>query len=207
MRSKGFRTVPGRDKPEDVLIDLLFHYTVLMEYSLLDLQSSVRHFVERMSDAVAQLDRACVAQAAQAREAAALAAARVPGNAHRTEHGTEHRAGSGEVAKAKVENAILTALQDAARLDERLSEHVYTLVECLSFEDIQAQRIEHLTRAFRKLNEGIMERLERGLENYTSHDIERFADESARETRSTYTMPEERNIFDQVFYGKFAKPA
>ena len=53
---------------EQMLIQLLFHFSVLMEYQLIDLQSNVRAFVEAMSEAIQKMDNLVVKEGETAQE-------------------------------------------------------------------------------------------------------------------------------------------
>lgn len=177
-------------KAEEAIIELMFHYTILMEYSLLDLQNSVRGFVSRMSESVTQIDKIVTAETKPAQDI------RVKIAEHAKNSPSEELANSSHpVAVAE----LLAVLAGVEGLNDKISPPIYTLIECLSFEDIQAQRIDHLTHCFKLLNEGIMQRLEVGLSEYTVEDIAAFSEKLRKTTRALYTMPEERNIFDQVF--------
>ena len=175
---------------EEAIIEMMFHYTILMQYSLLDLQNSVRGFVNRMSESVTQLDKIVSTETKPANEMCIKIANHVKDSVKDQKHEAPDPL---EVAE------LLSLLAGLGNLGEKISGPVYTLIECLSFEDIQSQRIEHLTSCFTTLNEGIMQRLEAGLSNYSVEDISVFSEQMRKKTRAMYTMPEERDIFDQVF--------
>lgn len=193
--------------PEEALIELLFHFSILMEYQLLDLQHSVRDFVSRMSNAVTVLDGITTEES---RTAGALLARLDQGagsdDSMLGHDGVQKETGTVSVGDVSVGD-VRAQLVRMKELDERLRPSLYTIIECLNFEDIQSQRIEHLVNSFKLLNQGIMEKLETGLANQQREDILAFARRMANLTRAMYTMPEERDIFDQVFRGSFEKLA
>lgn len=65
------------ERAEEAIIEMMFHYTILMEYSLLDLQHSVRGFVNRMSDSVTQLDKIITTETKPASEMCVKIAKRI----------------------------------------------------------------------------------------------------------------------------------
>lgn len=181
------------NSPEAALIELLFHFSVLCEYQLLDLQAFVRTFVDRMSAAVTGIDAAV---ATGCRDLAT--------------HVASVREALDSLPPSPGREAASTALarvEAVADLGTRVQNDVYTLVECLSFEDIQSQRLDHLVKASSRLNEVIMERLRVGVETASAAEIRAFAEGFVRGTRASYTMPAEREIFDQVFFAFFKRPA
>lgn len=188
--SQSVQSLAARDltSPERVIIDLLFHYTVLCEYQLLSLESDVRGFVERMSGATTSIDARITKQSHRLRAQAASLRGRAAAGAGMT-------AAELETLAAEIES--VAASTDEAQPD------IYTIVECLSFEDIQSQRLDHLVKSSNRLNTGIMERLHAGLENESVESTRAFASQLARSTRSLYTMPVERDVFDQVFISFF----
>lgn len=177
----GFET----NTAERAIIELLFHYMILCEYQLLDLQASVRGFVDRMSAAVSNIDSTLGRETQGARDAVAKVQAALAGG--QTSFSAE------DVAH------LLQAVAPATHASEGIQSDLYTLVECLSFEDIQSQRLDHLARASNALNMGIIERLRQGLDTVSVEDVRAFGVATARATRAMYTMPEERDVFDQVF--------
>lgn len=185
----GFET----NTAERAIIELLFLYMILCEYQLLDLQASVRGFVDRMSTAVSNIDSTLSrdtqdAKAAVVRFQAALSGGQTSFTAD-------------EVAK------LLASVAPSAHVADRIQNDLYTLIECLSFEDIQSQRLEHLARASNMVNMGIIDRLRNGLEKSSVDDVREFGVATARATRAMYTMPEERDVFDQVFLDFLGAPS
>ena len=181
------------DTPERAIIDLLFHYMVLCEYQLLDLQAAVRGFVDRLSNAVSNIDGTLTAACSAARPAFESTSSALA-------------AGKDSFTREEVA-ALLAAFKPCVNAADAVQPDLYTFIECLSFEDIQSQRLDHLVRASNALNMGIIERLRSGLENEGIEEVRAFAREMARATRAMYTMPEERDVFDQVFYGFLSKSA
>ncbi|APJ04670.1 hypothetical protein [Silvanigrella aquatica] len=221
---------------EQMLIELLFHFSILMEYQLIDLQSNVRAFVEAMSDAIQKMDGLVVEEGRSAQEiyeslfnkatnteATALnqranfraddifAEAAAQANpklaelikstaAKESENKTEGESASGSNAFDKIWSEISKRFESVCRLEERLRPQVYTMIQSLNFEDIQTQRIEHALLAQKKLNEGMMKFLKKGLSNCDLKEILEFSTNLVRDTKASYTMSDERRVFEQVFY-------
>jgi hypothetical protein len=173
--------------PEAALIELMFHYTLLTEYQLLDLQALIRHFVDRMSQAVAHIDQAANQEGAFDLETLI--------QSKRSEFAKEPSL----VSRESVLN-LLNELEKKVPKKNDIQSDVYTLIECLSFEDIQSQRLDHMAKSNSALNHAIMEKLRIGFENVSVEDMRIFAYEFIQSTRASYTMPEERAVFDQVFF-------
>jgi hypothetical protein len=184
----GFET----NTAERAIIELLFLYMILCEYQLLDLQASVRGFVDRMSAAVSNIDGTIARETQEARVVVARVQAALDGG--------QATFTAEEVAK------LLSAVGPSARIADSIQSDLYTLIECLSFEDIQSQRLDHLARASNALNMGIIERLRNGLDSISVEDVRAFGVATARATRAMYTMPEERDVFDQVFLDFLGSP-
>lgn len=221
---------------DQMLVELLFHFSVLMEYQLIDLQSNVRTFVEAMSNAIQQMDNLVVEEGrsaselfeslfnkANSNEAGAM-------NIRANERADEIFAQALDQADPSVlsknlkqvvqqsnqtrskEEALSTAqafdkiwseiskrMESMCRLEERLRPQVYTMIQSLNFEDIQTQRIEHALIAQKRINEGLMKFLKKGVQNCNIQEIQDFAAKLIKETRASYSMAEERQVFDQVF--------
>jgi hypothetical protein len=99
----------------------------------------------------------------------------------------------------KIWSDVAKRFESFCRLEERLRPQVYTMVQSLNFEDIQTQRIEHALAAQKRLNEGVVSFLKKGIHNCTVNEVKEFANELFQKTQNSYTMSEERDIFDQVF--------
>ena len=74
------------------------------------------------------------------------------------------------------------------------------MIQSLNFEDIQTQRIEHALTAQRKLNEGIINFIKKGIQNCDLKEVLEFSNNLVKETKASYTMNDERRVFEQVFY-------
>jgi hypothetical protein len=218
--------------PEDALVQLMFRFSLLMEYQLMDLQGAVREFVERMSDALQLMDKQVTeegknAQAlfetlfnAQAAEAAVLnsrAAARADDifSEAQSEEGILPAAeepapafvpaGADEdtshefKAHDQVWSKVAKSFESVCRLDERLKPQVFTLIQCMNFEDIQTQRLDHALSSYKLLNAGVMKFLKSGIAATTPEEVREFALNMLSETFKMYTMADERQIFEQVF--------
>ncbi len=222
--------------PENMLVQLLFHFSVLMEYQLIDLQANVRAFVEAMSTAIQQMDNLVVQEGRSAQEifeslfnksthneAATLniransraddifaeAAAQAnpallpPAIRDAVEKDAEAKGidnNSSSNAYDHIWSDISKRMESVCRLEERLRPQVYTMIQSLNFEDIQTQRIEHALGAQKKINEGLMKFLNKGIQNCDLQEVLEFATKLIKDTRASYTMSEERQVFDQVFY-------
>jgi hypothetical protein len=178
-----------KDTPERAIIDLLFHYAVLYEYQLLDLQASVRGFVDRMSEAVSNID-------------GTLGRVGAIGRTQINAIEASLAAGQQTFSKQEMTN-LLEAVRPAVNVAADVQNDLYTFIECLSFEDIQSQRLDHLAKSGNALNMGIIQLLNEGLETVAIKDLRLFCHKMARATRAMYTMPAEREVFDQVFYDFF----
>jgi len=152
------KTVRGT---EDAMIELLFHFTVLVEYQLMDMQSELRTSVEKMNHSVMTLDQ-CIEDKIK----------KFPDN------------------------------EDLMTLGKEARNHIFDLIQNLNIEDIQSQKTEHLLKSFKTLNEGIVAFLEKGLEHVPLADIRHFSDDIQKNIRQSYTMREERDIFDEVYQNK-----
>ncbi len=224
--------------PEQMLIQLLFHFSILMEYQLIDLQSNVRSFVEAMSDAIQKMDRLVVEEGRSAQEiyeslfnkatgteATALNQranfraddifAEASGqlnpklvdiiqNSAKEEDGKQETDSSTN-AFDKIWSEISKRFESVCRLEERLRPQVYTMIQSLNFEDIQTQRIEHALLAQRKLNEGMITFLKNGIQNCNLQEVLDFSNNLVKETKASYTMSDERRVFEQVFYEDIKK--
>ncbi len=100
----------------------------------------------------------------------------------------------------KIWSEISKRIESVSRLEERLRPQVYTMIQSLNFEDIQTQRIEHALNAQKKLNEGIIKFLKKGIQNCDIKEVLEFANNLVKETKASYTMVDERKVFEQVFY-------
>jgi hypothetical protein len=223
---------------EQMLMQLLFHFSILMEYQLIDLQSNVRSFVEAMSDAIQKMDSLVVEEGRSAQEiyeslfnkstgteATALnqranfraddifaeasgqlnpKLVEIIQNTVKTEDGKQEGE-SGSNAFDKIWSEISKRFESVCRLEERLRPQVYTMIQSLNFEDIQTQRIEHALTAQKKLNEGMMKFLKQGIQNCNLQDVLDFSNNLVKETKASYTMSDERRVFEQVFYEDIKK--
>jgi hypothetical protein len=223
---------------EQMLMQLLFHFSILMEYQLIDLQSNVRSFVEAMSDAIQKMDGLVVEEGRSAQEiyeslfnkstgteatalnqranfraddifaeASAQANPRIAEilqNSTKGEDGKQE-GDSGTNAFDKIWSEISKRFESVCRLEERLRPQVYTMIQSLNFEDIQTQRIEHALLAQRKLNEGMMKFLKKGIQNCNLQEVLDFSNNLVKETKASYTMSDERRVFEQVFYEDIKK--
>ncbi len=223
---------------EQMLMQLLFHFSILMEYQLIDLQSNVRSFVEAMSDAIQKMDRLVVEEGRSAQEiyeslfnkstgteATALnqranfraddifaeasgqlnpKLAEIIQNSAKEEDGKQESDASTN-AFDKIWSEISKRFESVCRLEERLRPQVYTMIQSLNFEDIQTQRIEHALLAQRKLNEGMIKFLKNGIQNCNLQEVLDFSNNLVKETKASYTMSDERRVFEQVFYEDIKK--
>lgn len=108
-------------------------------------------------------------------------------------------------ATDKIWSDIAKKFESFCRLEERLRPQVYTMIQALNFEDIQTQRIDHALNAQKKLNEGIVKFLKKGLNNCSVNEIKEFSENLIKETKDSYTMMDERKVFDQVFINNAKK--
>lgn len=209
---------------EQMLMQLLFHFSVLMEYQLIDLQSNVRAFVEAMSEAIQKMDRLVVEEGQQATEIYENLFSKAESEAQTLNQRANFRAddifaeasgqdkaavtappqkeGSTTDANAfdKIWSEISKRIESVSRLEERLRPQIYTMIQSLNFEDIQTQRIEHALNAQKKLNEGMIKFLQKGIQNCDLKEVLDFANNLVKETKASYTMVDERKVFEQVFY-------
>lgn len=209
---------------EQMLMQLLFHFSVLMEYQLIDLQSNVRAFVEAMSEAIQKMDRLVVEEGQQATEIYENLFSKAESEAQTLNQRANFRAddifaeasgqdkaavaapppkeGSSTDANAfdKIWSEISKRIESVSRLEERLRPQIYTMIQSLNFEDIQTQRIEHALNAQKKLNEGMIKFLQKGIQNCDLKEVLDFANNLVKETKASYTMVDERKVFEQVFY-------
>ena len=102
-------------------------------------------------------------------------------------------------ATDKIWSDIAKKFESFCRLEERLRPQIYTMIQSLNFEDIQTQRIEHALNAQKRLNEGVTNFLKKGLNNCSIGEVMEFAKKLIEQTKASYTMTDERNVFDQVF--------
>ena len=225
------------ESSEQMLMQLLFHFSILMEYQLIDLQSNVRSFVEAMSNAIQKMDGLVVEEGQSAQEiyeslfskvgteATALnqranfraddifaeaIAQQNPKIAEILKNNEKNESAKDELVAAtnafdKIWSEISKRFESVCRLEERLRPQVYTMIQSLNFEDIQTQRIEHALTAQKKLNEGMMRFLKKGIQNCDIQEILDFANTLVKETNASYTMIDERKVFDQVFFDKNKK--
>lgn len=230
--------------PEKLLIQLCFHFSVLIEYQLNALQANVREFVFAMSDAIQEMDNLVVAEGKSAQELfenlfnqskeSSAEASKLNTRANKraeeifmeavaklhpgqTPTATFNSAPSSDTATIlnekdssnseaasieatdKIWSDIAKKFESFCRMEERLRPQVYTMIQSLNFEDIQTQRLEHALTAQKKLNEGIVNFLRKGLQNCALEEVKEFANKLVAETRASYSMAEERAVFDQVF--------
>jgi len=219
---------------EQMLMQLLFHFSILMEYQLIDLQSNVRAFVEAMSEAIQKMDNLVVEEGQSAQEiyeslfskagseATALnqranfraddifaeASGQGKNDSNKTNAAnTTNAAGSANASNAfdQIWSEISKRIESVSRLEERLRPQVYTMIQSLNFEDIQTQRIEHALTAQRKLNEGMIKFLKKGIQNCDLKEVLEFSVNLVKETKASYTMSDERRVFEQVFYEDIKK--
>lgn len=218
---------------EQMLMQLLFHFSILMEYQLIDLQSNVRSFVEAMSEAIQKMDNLVVEEGRGAQEiyeslfnkstgseATALnqranfraddifaeASAQedlkiseiIQSNTKKEDR--TQKVDTGTNAFDKIWSEVSKRFESVCRLEERLRPQVYTMIQSLNFEDIQTQRIEHALSAQKKLNEGMMRFLKKGIQNCNLQEVLDFSNNLVKETKASYTMSDERRVFEQVFY-------
>ncbi|MGY3802641.1 hypothetical protein ACWNT8_01025 [Pigmentibacter ruber] len=211
--------------PEQMLMQLLFHFSILMEYQLIDLQSNVRSFVEAMSEAIQKMDNLVVEEGQQANEIYENLFSKAESEAQALNQRANFRAddifaeASGQDKAAsqaqtqstktsttdsnafdKIWSEISKRIESVSRLEERLRPQVYTMIQSLNFEDIQTQRIEHALNAQKKLNEGMIKFLKKGIQNCDLKEVLDFANNLVKETKASYTMVDERKVFEQVFY-------
>jgi hypothetical protein len=217
------------------MIELLHSYAVLMEYQLMDLQLAVRKFVETMNDALMKLDGMVTEEGkhaqnlfesvfAQAQNEASVLNSRA---ANRVDDiitellsqdssvevnedllnslGSDTMEEGSQDAKDAVWSKMSKKLESVARLEERLRPHVYNLIQCLNFEDIQTQRLDHLLSGYKILNKALMAYLKEGEGVLPSGHVKTFANEFLKKVRGMYTMEEERVVFDEVFIKKAYK--
>ena len=219
---------------EQMLMQLLFHFSSLMEYQLIDLQSNVRAFVEAMSEAIQKMDNLVVEEGQSAQEiyeslfskagseATALNQranfraddifAEASGQGKNDSNNTNAANSTNAAGSANASNAfdqiwseISKRIESVSRLEERLRPQVYTMIQSLNFEDIQTQRIEHALTAQRKLNEGMIKFLKKGIQNCDLKEVLEFSVNLVKETKASYTMSDERRVFEQVFYEDIKK--
>ena len=116
-------------------------------------------------------------------------------------------AGSANASNAfdQIWSEISKRIESVSRLEERLRPQVYTMIQSLNFEDIQTQRIEHALTAQRKLNEGMIKFLKKGIQNCDLKEVLEFSVNLVKETKASYTMSDERRVFEQVFYEDIKK--
>lgn len=219
---------------EQMLMQLLFHFSILMEYQLIDLQSNVRAFVEAMSEAIQKMDNLVVEEGQSAQEiyeslfskagseATALnqranfraddifaeASGQGKNDSNKTNAtNSTNAAGSANASNAfdQIWSEISKKIESVSRLEERLRPQVYTMIQSLNFEDIQTQRIEHALTAQRKLNEGMIKFLKKGIQNCDLKEVLEFSVNLVKETKASYTMSDERRVFEQVFYEDIKK--
>jgi hypothetical protein len=219
---------------EQMLMQLLFHFSILMEYQLIDLQSNVRAFVEAMSEAIQKMDNLVVEEGQSAQEiyeslfskagseATALNQranfraddifAEASGQGKNDSNNTNAANSTNAAGSANASNAfdqiwseISKRIESVSRLEERLRPQVYTMIQSLNFEDIQTQRIEHALTAQRKLNEGMIKFLKKGIQNCDLKEVLEFSVNLVKETKASYTMSDERRVFEQVFYEDIKK--
>lgn len=208
---------------EQMLMQLLFHFSILMEYQLIDLQSNVRAFVEAMTEAIQKMDNLVVEEGQQATEIYENLFSKAESEAQALNQRANFRAddifaeAAGQEkntnpaqnvktdatdanALDKIWSEISKRIESVSRLEERLRPQVYTMIQSLNFEDIQTQRIEHALNAQKKLNEGIIKFLKKGIQNCDLKEVLDFANNLVKETKASYTMVDERKVFEQVFY-------
>ena len=244
--------------PEEILIQLYFYFSVLMEYQLNDLQDNVRKFVFAMSNAIQEMDKlvdvegksaielyeslfsqgrheegSMINQRADKRVEDIFASAleslhpgETPSKTFNSDPNTQSVSKiqsesnlNSEIsdepikemlledttpiyineASDKIWSEIAKKFEGFCRMDERLRPQIFTMIQSLNFEDIQTQRIEHALGAQKKLNDGIVGFLKKGLHNCTYNEVKEFSIDLISKTRSSYTMTEERAVFDQVF--------
>jgi hypothetical protein len=207
--------------PEHLLVEVLFHFSILMEYQLIDLQANVRSFVEAMSDAIQKMDHLVVEEGREAQEIfenlfvktnqegglGGDEAVTLNQRANARADSIFAEALGQKLADSQKEGStghlwsdISKKFESVSRLEERLRPQVYTMIQSLNFEDIQTQRIEHALMAQKALNEGIVHFLKKGLQNCSMEEILVFSQKLVKETRQSYTMADERHVFDQIFY-------
>jgi predicted nucleic acid-binding protein len=92
---------------------------------------------------------------------------------------------------------ISKKLESITRLEERLRPHVFTLVQCLIFEDIQSQRLDHLLRSYKMLNDRVTRHIH--MHSLPQGEASSFTKEFLKKVRDMYTMDEERHVFDSIF--------
>ncbi|MES2615974.1 MAG: hypothetical protein V4591_11240 [Bdellovibrionota bacterium] len=198
--------VDNNSTPEKILVQLNFYFSVLNEYQLNDLQNNVREFVASMSNAIQEMDAMVAAEGASAQ------------NVFESLFQQQNPTTSEESKDTQVEEPIELAelncstnkiwadvakkLESFCRLEERLQPQIFTLIQSLNFEDIQSQRIEHALTAQKRLNEGMMKFLTKGFQNCTVAEVVEFANDLIEKTKKSYTMNDERKVFDQVFIKK-----
>ena len=222
---------------EQMLIEVLFNFSILMEYQLIDLQSNVREFVEAMSDAIQKMDTLVVEEGRSAQEIYESLFSKVGTEATALNQRANFRADdifaeasaqinpqiseliqsakkedtaksgseSGSNAFDQIWSEISKRFESVCRLEERLRPQVYTMIQSLNFEDIQTQRIEHALLAQKKLNEGMMKFLKKGMQNCDLKEVLDFATNLVKDTKASYTMSDERRVFEQVFYEEIKK--
>lgn len=104
-----------------------------------------------------------------------------------------------EGARDSVWSKVSKNLESVARLEERLRPQVYSIIECLGFEDIQAQRLDHLLTGFKELNNAVAQYLQEGESALEGGAFPSFANAFLNRVRARYTMESERVLFDRIF--------
>jgi hypothetical protein len=239
--------------PEKLLVQVCFHFSILIEYQLNDLQANVREFVQAMSNAIQEMDNLVVVEGKSAQslfeslfnqgksddestkqvsEEASKINTRAnkraneifsealnklhPGktpiatfnsdpNEVKEIQESKEEEKPGTEANDKIWSEIAKKFESFCRMEERLRPQVYTMIQSLNFEDIQTQRIEHALNAQKRLNEGMMKFITKGLHNCTINEIKEFADELIAKTQASYTMMDERKVFEEVFIKPIVK--
>ena len=249
--------IDNNTTPEKLIVQVFFHFSVLIEYQLNDLQSEVRRFVA-MSNAIQQMDGLVETEAKSAQSlfetlfsqkqneegskmnnrankraedifvealqnlhpgkgpleafnsdpnVSDIQAEVIDNSA--TEASSEENTkedDNKEESSNKIWSDVAKKFESFCRLEERLRPQVYTMIQSLNFEDIQTQRIEHALSAQKALNDGIVFFLKKGISNCSINDVKKFADDLFFKTKNSYTMREERNIFEQVFLKQKSNP-
>jgi hypothetical protein len=113
----------------------------------------------------------------------------------------DHNGIQDKEAHDEVWSKISKKLESVTRLEERLRPHVFKIIECLNFEDIQSQKLEHLVFGYKLLNTHTSRYLasSQGMDDAA---LRAFANDFLMQVRKSYSTEEERHIFDQVFKSK-----
>ena len=215
------------NSPKELLVSMLFHFNILTEYQLMDLQSMARTSVKRILTSVEELDKMIAEDGdvtrdlyeslfALSEEDGGRTAELNESSDQRVERIMQEALGElngdlGERIKNSPDFDIFKEAQDLiwskiskqlealCQVEGKLKEKIFTIVECLNFEDIQSQRLDHIIKSLKSLNSNLTSMIYHGIENETIETVKKFEREFITSTKQDYTTPEERKIFDQVY--------